>query len=105
MRERFLLEYTEAASNSEAAFILDQKSGLRAQILRFRTIRQLDEYQPINQVVGIRTLPILLEAQPNSLTDSNVSGILNRMANWYYHVQLNPTLPPAGNSPVSESAD
>ena len=104
MKERFLLENNEAASNVEAAFIFDTKSGLRAQIIRFRTLKQLDAYQPSGTVLAVRNLPILLEAMPNTLTAKNVSGIMNRMVNWYYHTQLNPsdaTSPPAGTPPVS----
>ena len=96
MKERFLLENNEAASTSEAAFILDTKSGLRAQIIRFRTLKQLDAYEPGSFTMPVQNLPILLEALPTDLTEKNISGVMNRMANWYYHTQLNrPVEPPS----------
>jgi len=78
---------------------LDQKTGLRVQIVRFRTLKDRDAYRPEGSTTPLRHLPILLEALPNTLTERNVSGILNRMANWYYHTRLNP--PPASTPPVS----
>lgn len=102
MREHFVLETSQAASESEAAFILEPKSGLRAEVVLFRTLKDLDAYQPAGTAIPIRNLPILLVAQPNDLTARNVSGILNRMANWYYYTQLNPPKPPpAGTPPAS----
>ena len=103
MKERFRVEYNEAASTSEAAFILDTKSGLRVRILRFRTLKQLDSYVPANFIIRVRNLPILLEAEPNELTEKNRLGIMKRIVDWYYYTQLNP--PPATDPPASGSAD
>lgn len=103
MTERFSLEYNEAAPTIEAAFILDKKSGLKVRISRFRTLKQLDEHLPSGFSFPVRNLPILLEALPNNLTERNLRGVMNRMAEWYYYTQLNP--PPANTSPVDGSAD
>ena len=101
MKERFVLENNEAAPIFGAAFILDQKSGLRVQIVRFSTLKQLDAYEPSGPFMPIRNLPILLVAQPNDLTDRNCEGVMKRMVDWYYYTQLNPKQPPGDTPPVS----
>jgi hypothetical protein len=88
MREHFLLENNEAASNTEAAFIFDTKTQLRAQILRFRTLRQLDQYKPVRIAIPVRHLPILLEITDQEHSAKKVPELLRRMADWYYYTQL-----------------
>ncbi|KAB7728018.1 hypothetical protein F5984_19885 [Rudanella paleaurantiibacter] len=102
MREHFIVENKEAASPSEAAFILEPKSGLRAEVLRFRSLRQMDEYQPDGSVAQVRNLPILLVSNTPGITESKRLGILKRMASWYYYTQLMPK--PTDTQPPSESA-
>jgi len=99
MNERFLLEHNEAAPETGAAFILDRKSGLRAQIIRFATLRELDTYQSTGALTTVRRLPILLEISADQLGGQwIVERVLSSMERWYYHTQLMP--PPAGTRPV-----
>ena len=88
MNERFTLQNDEAAPESGAAFIFVKKSGLKVRINRFRTLKQLDAYAPQSVVMPVRNLPVLLEPMPNSLTDKNLNGVLKRMVDWYYYIQI-----------------
>ena len=103
MKERFTLQNDEAAPESGAAFILDNKSGLKARIVAFRTLRDLDLYQPSGETIRVRKLPVLLEIADSPTGDWIIPRILKRMENWYYHTQINP--PPAGTPSASGSAD
>ncbi|GAB3911553.1 hypothetical protein GCM10028803_53290 [Larkinella knui] len=93
MKNRFSLENDEAASKPEAAFILNRgEPSIRARIVHFRTLKQLDEYVPTRPFVQIRTLPVLLEIVdvPDNLPQNKVRYWLDRMAIWYYRVVLKP---------------
>ncbi|MGM9508606.1 hypothetical protein ACS5NO_12795 [Larkinella sp. GY13] len=102
MRERYQLENNEAAPQEGAAFILDRKTGLRVKVLHFRTLLQMDSYEPTGFAMPVRHLPILLEALPSNLQEKELIRIVVRMVDWYYYTEINP--PPADNPPVSGSA-
>jgi hypothetical protein len=108
MKNRFSLENNEAASNSEAAFILDSKTQFRARIIRFRSLTELDQYQPTGLTAQVRLLPILVESVSDIIPDDKKPYWLKRMADWYYFTHIKPgqVRPEStGTEPPDSSAD
>ncbi|UHG93333.1 hypothetical protein [Spirosoma oryzicola] len=90
MKNRFSFENEKAASSSEAAFILDIKTKFRVRIVRFRTLKEMDQYQTENITAQVRSLPVLVESVSDAVPDEKKPYWLKRMADWYYYTQLRP---------------